>query len=77
VNRCQACDAPLRWAATTAGRRMPLNANPDPAGNVTLDDDGIARVWSGADLVRCREAGRLLYMPHHATCPQSATFKRR
>jgi len=52
-------------------RRIPLDAEPNPAGNVTLDADSTAHVWSGADLDRLRAGNnRLIYMPHHATCPE-------
>jgi hypothetical protein len=62
---------------------MPVNANPDPAGNVTLaDDPGGTCTWANVRTLgstayhAALEAGKL-YMPHHATCPQGPAWKRR
>lgn len=36
-NRCASCSAPVIWAQTVAGRRMPVDPHTDPNGNVLLD----------------------------------------
>jgi hypothetical protein len=66
------------WAVTPAGKQMPLNATPDPAGNVAAgrDEDG---------LVVCRtlrkgEAAAPIeqrFTSHYATCPQAGQWRRR
>lgn len=71
MNRCQSCDAPLRWARTVKGKRMPLDRDPDPKGNVTLDERGVVHVHPPAEVARLLAAGRLIFMPHHATCPNA------
>jgi hypothetical protein len=36
-DRCRSCDAPLLWAVTPAGRRIPLDPEPDQErGNMML-----------------------------------------
>lgn len=71
--RCRVCPAPIRWARTTNGRPIPLDYDPDPAGNVklTVDDppDPTAHVLNAGQAARAREDGEELFMPHHATCP--------
>lgn len=68
---CQACGQPIVWALGRTGRRMPLNATPDPAGNVELHADGRAVVHKTAPLT-----GVDLYTSHFATCPNAAEFRR-
>lgn len=76
MTRCSVCRAPIIWARTLAsengpgGKAMPLNAEPDPAGNVAV------RALSPTSRV-CRVLGKdedhdhraeQRYMPHFATC---------
>lgn len=71
---CRSCSAPIEWARTVNGRLIPLDAEPDPAGNVLLEDVQGSRV---AHVLGARgdvpfELAHLdgpRYMPHHATCP--------
>lgn len=76
ASTCRACDAPIRWARTAANdRAIPLDLEPNEAGNVLLDSDGRAHVL-GSDrtlplwLAHLADSPR--YMPHHATCPKWA-----
>lgn len=34
---CGSCDAPIIWASTVKGRPMPVDAEPDPDGNILLE----------------------------------------
>lgn len=72
------CGKPIRWVLTVEGRRMPLNPDPDPDGNivaVTLPNgERRARVLAGHDP---RDGTETLWVPHWATCPASPQFKRR
>lgn len=64
---CKGCGAPIWWVTTAAhGRAMPLDPDPTPTGNVTLDPQGRAVVHA-AGQATLDDAER--YMPHHATCP--------
>lgn len=79
MNRCRSCDAEIIWAATPAGKSMPLNAKPDPFGNVEVSGDTarpVATVLAGLFLEDARSTGRELYMPHHATCPQGRDWRK-
>ncbi len=60
---------------------MPLDATPNPNGNVTVrrNDRGDleATVIGKKDVLDdLRANGEVLYMPHHATCPQGRGWKR-
>jgi hypothetical protein len=41
---CNSCGAPIRWSRTLKGSYMPLDAEPNPDGNVVLYDNGTCRV---------------------------------
>lgn len=72
------CGKLMLWIITVGGNRMPLDPDPHPDGNVIitrLDDGSIrGRVLSGNELPA---EGRIVYRPHHRTCPASAEFRRR
>lgn len=73
--RCRSCGAPILWAITTAGKPMPVDAVPDPAGNVSVEREAgrlVARVHTEPSLF-----GEPRHMPHHATCPQGTEWKKR
>jgi len=77
MSGCRSCPARVRWVLTETGARMPLNWDPDPAGNVvrvTTDDGPRARVLGPAELAKL-PAGRR-FMPHWATCPGAANHRK-
>lgn len=75
---CQYCDEPVKWAfvARPGGRRIPLDASPDPAGNFLVykrrDGDGhehTVALWLDAQEAASERArGALLWKAHQATC---------
>jgi hypothetical protein len=74
VSRCRSCGAPIRWAQTELGRRMPLDAEPydgpEPAGLFVLRA-GVAVAVPPAvfdDEPR--------YRSHFATCPDRDDWRR-
>ena len=74
---CRSCPAQVIWAATTAGKVMPVDAEPHPAGTVALVDrpgrNPLAQVIPAAD-----RAGRQdLRRSHFATCPAAGRWRRR
>lgn len=71
VSVCRGCGAEIRWALTEAGRRIPLDAVPDPAGNIELVKAG-ARVIGPPGML---PDDRVRWMPHHATCPNVSDFR--
>ena len=75
MSRCRSCGAEVRWAHTTFGKLMPLDAEPDPNGNVELVGKGQQQLA----IVHAQPTmdGGLRYMPHHATCPDAEQWRRR
>jgi len=73
---CGSCPAPIIWARTPAGKRMPVDAEPTPDGNVTLVpplesyDSPLAVVSSERDPSSTR------YTSHFATCPNADSHRR-
>ena len=57
--------------------RMPLNADPDPAGNVIVSPSGhsvVGRIKRKNEQAALHE---VIYMPHFATCTKPRNFRRR
>lgn len=77
--RAAVCGARILWAATPptpqkpSGARMPLDPDPNPAGNVVLRD-GYAHVLGKDEKPAADET---VFMPHFATCPARKAFARR
>lgn len=69
ISTCRGCGAPIRWVRTIHGGLMPLDAEPDPDGNVELVDH-FAVVHSQPTLF-----GGDRWMPRHATCPDADQFR--
>jgi hypothetical protein len=73
-SRCNSCGAPILWAITSTGKRMPVDAEPSPVGNVLLI------VRSGeeprAEVVPRGTKSNLLRVSHFATCPNSAKHRK-
>ncbi|MEV0441853.1 hypothetical protein AB0I84_06080 [Streptomyces spectabilis] len=72
ADTCPTCLAAIRWAITVHGKRQPVNADPDPQGNLAAYTDG-----TGTLRVRVLTAERdrlegaeWQAMPHAATCPR-------
>ena len=65
---CRSCGAPIDWAVTAAGKRMPLDVERRDDGNVTFDPDGTARVVP---------VGKGSRVSHFATCPNAQSHRRK
>lgn len=82
TNECRSCGAPIRWAITEKGRRMPLDPDPHPDGNVMVehaagaDHSGVV-VFAGRLLHEERDLGTPLYRSHFASCPDARKHRRR
>lgn len=72
---CRSCKAPIRWAVTGRGKKMPMDAEPTPAGNFILapGDPPTALLIHDGDMVA---KGAARFTSHFATCPDSKTFRR-
>lgn len=77
---CRSCGAPIVWAVTKAGKRMPLDASPVPFkglfGLELVDGDDEYHAVHKNDLP---ESARLLplHQSHYVTCPQAAKWRRK
>ena len=78
---CRSCGAPLLWALTERGRRIPLDRNPVPDGNIeikeTEDGPPISRVVSGQGTLSPGLFPATRYKSHFATCPNAKRHRRR
>lgn len=76
MSTCRSCDAPIIWALTTKKRRMPLDAEPNPAGNVELVPAGFGILPTA--IVHQQppmNPEHPIHMPHHATCPNADEWR--
>ena len=82
IGQCRSCRAPVIWARTEAGKRMPLDPEPTADGNVRPD---IPNRYDGEGNVLVAVLGPLereahdgpLHVPHFATCPDADRWRRR
>lgn len=70
---CSTCGAPIVWARTTLGRRLPVNVAPTPGrGNVLLAvqrGELIAGMLGRNQAAGARAHGRALHTTHFTDCP--------
>lgn len=76
---CRYCGEPVVWALTKTGKRMPVDPQPDPAGNVvlttttgSLSETPLALVLGSADQ-RAEVNPDDLHTSHMQTCQQRPT----
>lgn len=80
---CRSCKAPVIWVKTSKGSDMPIDAEPNVKGNMTIEtrtveDNGHMRDVVFATVVAPLFAmGQLRYMSHFATCKQAKSWRRR
>jgi len=79
MNICNGCRRPIKWIRTSAGFLTPVD--PEPVCIMTglgqslfYSDDG--RVLQGC-AVSSAESDDVGFVPHWATCPNAADFKRK
>ncbi|PSK52411.1 hypothetical protein B0E38_04737 [Streptomyces sp. 111WW2] len=67
--QCGACGSDVLWTITDAGKRLAVNARPDPEGNTAAYRDGTGTWRSRRPTDELPMAPwERLYMPHVATC---------
>lgn len=70
---CRSCEAPVFWIKTAAtGKAMPLDATPNPDGNVVIRG-GLAHVLKHGDLL---VQGERRFTSHFATCANAAQHRK-
>jgi hypothetical protein len=77
VEKCSSCSADIIWAVTINAKAMPVDAVPVAGANVAIEYrpgmTPLARVLTVA-----QQFGRKnLHLPHHASCPDAAKWRRR
>lgn len=71
---CSTCGAPIVWACTTLGRRLPVNVEPDKSGrgNVLLAVQRgqlVAGMLHRNQAAGARAHGQSLHRTHFTDCP--------
>ena len=75
MSKCSGCPAEIMWCKTASGKWTPVDIEPNPDGNLTMngnDAEGIPLV-KHVDLFTPADATRM--MPHWSTCPNAEDFK--
>lgn len=75
MSACRSCGASIVWSVSaTTGKRVPLDAEPRPDGNIELDDDGGTARYVDPDQPSLD--GRPRYVSHFASCPHASDWRR-
>lgn len=85
---CRGCGAPIRWAVTEGGNRIPLDAEPDEAGNCIIIAKSVpgssaltpvVRVLGGSQeaIFGGPDPDEPRYRAHFVTCPDADSFRKR
>jgi hypothetical protein len=69
MNKCRACQAPIRWAKTVNNKSIPLDPDPVLGGNIELVGE-LACVLTKETVAARRIEGKPMYISHFATCPE-------
>lgn len=78
--KCKSCDAPIHWVlSASTGSRMPLDAKPNPEGNIWVDHwEGGSPVVVVASADNPPPANAVIfYTSHFVTCRDAAEHRRK
>lgn len=80
--RCRSCAAPMFWAETSNGKRIPLDQQPVHDGNmrILLRPGLIPLAFSLKELEGFAYTDKVspgAYVSHFATCPQSKQWRKK
>lgn len=76
-SECKKCGAEILWAETKRGKRMPVDAEPTPGGNVELHEfrgELLAHVHNARSIAAARQRAEL-HTSHFQTCTHAETFR--
>lgn len=80
TSQCRSCRADVIWASTVNGRRMPVDATPNPDGNVVLVDQGVTEpplaIVVHTEREQAETPADALHTSHFQTCPHAAKHRR-
>jgi hypothetical protein len=72
---CRSCSAPIIWAETDAGKRIPVDADPAPDGSLDLTEFRPGEVHAGF-VPEDQRAGLSLHRSHFSTCPDARAWRK-
>jgi hypothetical protein len=72
VSTCRSCGAAITWTVTVAGKRMPVDLEPVPGGNIDLVN-GTAHVHGLSD---APDGLTPRYVSHFVTCPHADSHRK-
>jgi hypothetical protein len=78
-DQCRSCKAPIIWARTEKGRRIPLDAKPTAGGNLLLERREYLEplaVYKSPD-ERAAMNNTQFFISHFATCNDSAKWRKK
>lgn len=75
AGECEHCYSPLLWLTTGAGKRMPVDADPDPVKGNVVRHGPVAGVLGPDKAVAARAGGTTLYTHHVVTCPHADRWR--
>lgn len=71
---CRSCGAPVIWTVTERGKRMPVDAEPVPGGNVRLEQ---STAGAPPTAVYTKASPLVVeHTSHFATCEQAGEWRR-
>ena len=84
---CRSCGAPIEWAITAKGKRMPVDAEPRTDGTILLRHTRVgepprAEVLNAEEIAFERQVAAnrgeelRLFVSHFVSCPQSADWRK-
>jgi hypothetical protein len=77
IDHCGSCGAPIIWADTRHGRKMPVDAEPSPNGNVELRTvGGVVLATVGDAVLSLPGMAGTMHMSHFATCPHASEWRK-
>jgi hypothetical protein len=80
ATHCASCHWPVRWVETETGKRMPIDAAPNPLGRLVLvrheTSAGPVGPWYVHVLGRDEFHEGDRYISHFASCPHARTWRK-
>jgi hypothetical protein len=75
TTRCRSCRAEIFWAATSHGKRMPVDAQPVEDGNLVIAPGDLPTAYV-VDPGQPDLTGEPRYTSHFASCPHADQHRR-
>jgi hypothetical protein len=75
VSTCRSCQARITWLETAGGKKLPVDEDPTPEGNIVVVGT-IAHVLGKMEMAKLA-TGTPRYVSHFATCPQAGEWRGR